>query len=391
MFDSLAGAWRPGPAGRWWTPWAWTLAVNTLIAAILVVAAPMSDGFATYLLISQSIGLTIHALFSAIGHGLRFDMFEVSLPVRLAYVASVALAGSWLGYAAAWALMLGDWPSLVEHMTRASRWLVAMPIAWAFVTIALLALVSRMRGRQLAVERERGARAAAEHEAIAARLQLLSAQIEPHFLYNTLAGIAAQIPAEAESARRLLEALTGYLRASSRNMARPLVSLADELDSVRGYLDVMQLRLGERLRVRYRVPVDAVALKLPPASLLTLVENAIKHGIEPSRGGGEIAISALRSDSAWVLEVSDSGAGFGEAKAVAVGGTGLANLGERLRLALGAGARLTLEERGGGGAVARMLLPAETGEAAPAPMATTRGTVPGCGHDPDRAREVRTR
>src|SRR5690606_7987714 len=145
---SLASAWKPGPTGRRWAPWAWTLVVNTLIAAILAVAVPKGGGFARYLLISQAIGLTIHALFWTIGHRLRFDMFEVSLPVRLVYVASVALAGSWLGYAAAWALILGDWPSLVEHMTRASRWLIAMPIAWAFATIALLALLSRVRGRQ---------------------------------------------------------------------------------------------------------------------------------------------------------------------------------------------------------------------------------------------------
>ena len=359
---SLASAWKPGPTGRRWAPWAWTLVVNTLIAAILAVAVPKGGGFARYLLISQAIGLTIHALFWTIGHRLRFDMFEVSLPVRLVYVASVALAGSWLGYAAAWALILGDWPSLVEHMTRASRWLIAMPIAWAFATIALLALLSRVRGRQLAVERERGARTAAEREAIAARLQLLSAQIEPHFLYNTLAGIAAQIPAEADSARRLVEALTGYLRASSRNMARPLVSLSDELDSVRGYLEVMQLRLGARLRVRYRVSETALALKLPPAALLTLVENAIKHGIEPSRAGGEIVVSSSRSAAGWILEVADSGAGFGNATALTAGGTGLANLAERLRLALGAEARLTLEQREAGGAVARMLLPGSADE-----------------------------
>jgi sensor histidine kinase YesM len=124
----------------------------------------------------------------------------------------------------------------------------------------------------------------------------------------------------------------------------------------------MQLRLGDRLRVRYAVPAEAGTLRVPPAALQTLVENAIKHGIEPSPAGGEIAVSAFAAGSGWVLEVSDSGAGLGSAPAAAAGGTGLANLAERLRLALGADTTVTLESRTGGGTVARIVLP----DAAPA-------------------------
>ncbi len=356
LLRSLLTAWKPEPDGPRWAPWAWTAALNTLIAALLTLFVPHTGGFVSNLSISQAIGLTIHALFWALGHGLHVDMFGLTPALRGVYVASVVLAGSWLGYAGATWLRLGDWQALVEHMTHASRFLVVMPVAWAVVTMALFALVNRLRGRQLEQERERNARMSAEREAIAARLQLLNAQIEPHFLYNTLASIAALIPPDASAARRLIEALTTYLRTSSRNMSQPLVALADELDSVRGYLGVMQLRLGDRLRVRYGVPAEAGALRVPPAALQTLVENAIKHGIEPSPAGGEISVSAFLAQSGWVLQVSDSGAGLDAAPAATAGGTGLANLAERLRLALGA-ATVTLESREGGGSVARIVLP----------------------------------
>ncbi|MEB2320070.1 MAG: histidine kinase [Pseudomonadota bacterium] len=359
---SLLTAWKPAPDGPSWAPWAWTAVLNTVIATLLTLFVPRTGGFGSNLLVSQTIGLTIHAMFWTLGRGLRFDMFMLPAALRIAYVLSVVLAGSWLGYAAAAWWRLGDWNRLVEHMMQASGFLVVIPLFWAAATMAVLGFVNRLRGRQLAHERERSARAAAEREAISARLQLLNAQIEPHFLYNTLASVMALIPPDAPDARRLIDALTAYLRASSRNMARPLVALADELDSVRGYLDVMQLRLGGRLRVRYAVPAGADAVRVPPAALQTLVENAIKHGIEPSPAGGEITVSASPGRNGWVLEVGDSGAGLGDAPASG-GGAGLANLAERLRLALGPDATLTLESRRAGGTVARIVLPAGEGKA----------------------------
>jgi len=363
---SLLTAWKPDPDGPKWAPWIWTAALNTVVALALTLFVPKAGGLASNFLISQAIGLTIHALFAGLGRWLALDMFTLPPAMRTAYVVSVVLAGSWLGYAGAMGLMLGDWPRLLQHMTRASRFLLVIPLAWALVTMGLFAAINRLRGQQLARERERSARTLAEREAIAARLQLLNAQIEPHFLYNTLANLGASIPADAVVAQRLLDALIRYLRASSRNMARPLVALSEELETVRGYLDVMQLRLGGRLVVRYAVPSDAENLMLPPAALQTLVENAVKHGIEPQARGGEIVISATRGPRGWVLEVADSGAGLrieGSRDDAAVagpadrgGGTGLANLAERLRLALGAHAQLALDAREGGGAVARITL-----------------------------------
>lgn len=377
---SLLSAWTSRHDGPAWAPWLWTAALDTVVALVLTLALPREGGgLLKYFVISQAIGLTIHALFFSAGHLLRLDAFELPPPLRAIYFVSVVLAGSWLGYAAAMWVLLGDWDELLRHMTGAARYLLVIPAAWAVLTIALFAALDRLRARQLELERAHVERARAEREAIAARLQLLNAQIEPHFLYNTLATLGALIPpAEGGSgagmAARLLDALVRYLRASSRNMARPLVPLRDELESVRGYLDVMDLRMGGRLTVRYEVPDEAADLMLPPAALQGLVENAIKHGLEPSLRGGTILVSARQGPAGWELRVEDTGVGLADRAVMGASteplqaraargagdastGTGLANLAERLRLALGSQATLGLEARAGGGAIATIRLP----------------------------------
>ncbi len=353
---SLLTAWTVRHEGPAWAPWAWTAAFNVLVAALLTVFVPATAGFGPNLLISQAIGLSIHGGFAGLSRWLKLDMFALPLPVRVAYVVSVVLAGSWLGYTAAMALMLRDADALMAHMTRASPFLLKIPTVWALVTTAMFAGIHRFRAQQMARERERSERIQAQREAAEARLALLNAQIEPHFLYNTLASVSALVEDDGRAARRLLDALVAYLRASARNMSRLLVPLCDELESVRGYLAVMQQRLGPRLQVAIDVPAEAASLLLPPASLQTLVENAIKHGIEPSVRGGEICVSATRREQGWCLAVADGGAGLRDVPAT-VGGTGLANLSERLRLALGAQARVTLRQRDGGGVVAEILVP----------------------------------
>ena len=169
----------------------------------------------------------------------------------------------------------------------------------------------------------------------------------------------ALVGRDARAAQGMIDSLIDYLRASSRNMALTLVTLDDEIASVRGYLAVMQLRLGARLRVAWQVPAQAGEVAIPPAALQTLVENAIKHGIEPASQGGEIRIEARRAGAGWEVDVINTRAAFGDAGPARAdrGGTGLANLRERLRLTLGAQATLTLESLPEGTRV-RLHLPA---------------------------------
>lgn len=358
VLRSLLTAWQLPHDGPAWAPWAWTMLLNLSIAIVLTLTlpqrleAPMLSGFGGNLLTSQAIGLTIHSLFHWNGRWLGLDMFGLPVALRLGYVAVIVLTGSWIGFSGSVLLLTG------ADLDRTSRilggaWgsLLVLPLFGGLLTMVLFAAIGRLQARQLAAERARGDVARAEREAIAARLALLNAQVEPHFLYNTLAHVRALAGADTAAAQRMLDALIDYLRAASRNMARGLVPLSEELDSVRGYLAVMQQRLGVRLSIVWQVPAEALGLMVPPAALQTLVENAVKHGIEPASGGGSIRIEAAPRDAGpqggWTVSVLDTGAGFAAPTGGCGEGTGLANLRERLRLALGPGATVVLERSAG--------------------------------------------
>jgi LytS/YehU family sensor histidine kinase len=198
----------------------------------------------------------------------------------------------------------------------------------------------------------------AEREnAIEMARRLASAQIEPHFLFNTLASLQHWVQTKDDRAAPMLAALTGYLRATLPLFNRPRLALADELAAVEQYLRVMQLRMGARLAWAIEVPEALRGALLPPGLLLTLVENAIVHGLEPSLEGGSLRVAASAAAGELTVEVSDSGQG---PPATVVEGVGLTNLRERLALAHGARATLSVGPAAGGGFRARLQLPLET-------------------------------
>jgi hypothetical protein len=168
---SLLSAWTPRPDGPGWAPWAWTAAINTLVALALTQFVPRTGGFGANLLVSHSIGFTIHALFAGLGHGLRFDMFTLPGTLRAAYVVSVVLAGSWLGYAGATWLRLGDAGLVAAHLGRASVSLAIRRSGAAHD--AAFAGVNRLRGQQrrgsASAERRRAARTDRGAPAVAQR------------------------------------------------------------------------------------------------------------------------------------------------------------------------------------------------------------------------------
>lgn len=369
VLRSLFTAWTLPHDGPPWAPWAWTMLLNLGIAIVLTLTLslrrPAGDsvlgGFWASLLISQAIGLSIHSLFHGSGRWFGLDMFGLRGLLRLGYVAAVVVAGTWIGFTGAVLVLTGGefaQTALILGSARGS--LVFIPLFWGLFALVLFAAIGRLRVRQLGAERDRAELLRAEREAMAARLALLSAQIEPHFLYNTLAHVRALLTTDGAAAQRMIDALIAYLRSASRNMSRSLVPLAEELDSVRGYLSVMQQRLGARLVVDWQVPTEALSLPVPPACLQTLAENAIKHGIEPAALGGCIRIEAARENArlvpGWTVTVLDTGAGFDAPAEGRREGTGLANLRERLRLALGPAASVVLE-REVGVTRARLFLP----------------------------------
>ena len=189
-----------------------------------------------------------------------------------------------------------------------------------------------------------------------ARLRLLQAQVEPHFLFNTLANVQALVDSGSPQASKVLTSLIAYLRAAVPRMQSTTAALGDEVELVRAYLELMQMRIPDRLQYAVHLDPAAARLHCPPMTLLTLVENAVRHGIDPSETGGRIDADIWLRDGRCVMRVTDTGVGL-NAKSQGLG-TGLSTLRERLRLAFSGDARLTLTELAPHGVCAEISFPA---------------------------------
>jgi len=197
-----------------------------------------------------------------------------------------------------------------------------------------------------------------ERQALDARLHLLQAQVAPHFLFNTLANVQALVEAGSPHASTVLRSLIAYLRAAVPVLHETAATIERELQLVRPYLELMQMRMPDRLQ--YAMNVDPAALKLlcPPTTLLTLVENAVQHGIDPSEEGGRIDIDIERLGERCVVRVTDTGAGLHQSGNGL--GTGLATLRDRLQLIFGDAAHLRLVSGAPRGVAAEVDMPART-------------------------------
>jgi two-component sensor histidine kinase len=179
-----------------------------------------------------------------------------------------------------------------------------------------------------------------ERDALDARLRLLQAQVEPHFLFNTLANVRELVDSGSAQASTVLDNLIAYLRAAVPRLHESSNTMGQELELVRAYLEVMHMRMPDRLQFTLHADDDALALACPAMTLLTLVENAVRHGIDPSEVGGRIDVSVRMRDGRCHAQVVDSGVGLREASGGL--GTGLSNLRERLQIAFGGDATLRL-------------------------------------------------
>ena len=179
-----------------------------------------------------------------------------------------------------------------------------------------------------------------ERKALDSRLRLLQAQVEPHFLFNTLANVRELVDAGSPQASSVLDSLIAYLRAAVPRLHETATTLGEELQLVRAYLELMQMRMPDRLQFALEADEAALALRCPPTTLLTLVENAVRHGIDPSVEGGRIDVRVQVQDGRCRAEVIDTGVGL---RGPGTGlGTGLSTLRERLEMAFGGDAKLNL-------------------------------------------------
>jgi len=284
---------------------------NTVIALLLTLVG-YGGSFRDNMVFSHCIGflvlLIVHAGWSA--------FWPAQKPARapMLGVVAVAVVGGWLGGSALASLFLGlPWTAGRSAGAALGVTVVAGIIGtWFFWN----------RHRAAEMERQR----------IEAQLKMLQAQIEPHFLFNTLANLDALIQTDPRRARAMLGHLNDYLRATLAATRRERSTLADEFALLRGYLEVQGMRMGERLRFRLELPESLAQADLPPMLLQPLVENSLKHGLEPKVEGGEVKVTAREEGDLLVLEVADTGLGNSNGS-TAGSGVGLANVRERLAAA----------------------------------------------------------
>jgi sensor histidine kinase YesM len=318
-----------------------TLVFNTLIAGFLTTLG-FGGGFAVNLVFSQCAGLSIMLLIQLV---LRLPL---SGALRGAGVAGAVAAGALLGG------MLGR--MLTGLGADGSHETQALLIGLLFGTIAAAffwlrehnaQLESDLRARELA-------RLQAEKQSLAAQLRMLQAQIEPHFLFNSLANVAALIEADPKLAARLLDALIRYLRSSLARTRAEGGTLGDEAALLTAYLDVLKIRMGDRLSYALEIAPELLPVAFPPMLLQPLVENAIRHGLEPKLAGGRVTVSAQRRDDRLRISVVDDGLGFADAPGA---GVGVANVRARLAAIYGPAARFELSSGVGAGVTATLSLP----------------------------------
>ncbi|MBV6322043.1 sensor histidine kinase [Duganella violaceipulchra] len=340
----------------------WNCGLGTVLTVVDVLVSGserlVTGHWLPMLLISNLIGYLIHfghLLANAVSGG--WPRRATGLP-RLVF--SIVLVGGSvvLGLGMGTALLNGKgFGQVMGNRSALNQSLVV-----AAVIALMMYLISRSAEMRVAQALEK----ARQQELIAstarllaeARLRALQAQIEPHFLYNTLANVVSLIGPQPAKAQRLLERFIDYLRASLAASRSEEATLGSEARLIAAYLDVLGVRMGERLRYRIEVPDALRQFAIAPMLLQPLVENAIAHGLEPKVEGGEIVVSARADGERVYLQISDTGVGLGSTmSAKPGGGVGLSNLRERLRSLYGGAAKVELLENQPCGMTVRLMLP----------------------------------
>jgi len=338
--------WVPAAAGLSQASWqsvALILAINTGFAAILWIED--TRPFWHPLITAQCFGLAIAYAVNAA------SPWESRRPL-LRLVLAVA-AGTAVGFILL--VMIKDY-SVAEMKEHSGRF------AWtAFsgftnglaVSVFFLVKFREARGQAQLLRAEADSSLLARH-ALQAELKLMQAQVEPHFLFNTLASVQFLIETDPPKAGLMLDHLLSYLRAALPQLRSDGASVGQEIDLAQAYLSIMQMRMGRRLRFSVDVQPELRDHSFPPMMLMSLVENAIKHGLEPKAEGGEVSLQVRRSGDRLVLSVSDTGQGLA---AQPGSGIGLSNLRDRLKALYGDAARFALEQNPGSGVTATVEIP----------------------------------
>ena len=345
--------------------WRWLVAIVAVTTGFAWVAAqlPWNMTFVEAAILFNLVVLML--IWAGLSAWFGYRRFQGKIFRFVVVGPLLALAGAFVG-AAIGGLVKGVDPLDWLNDSAKLRHVVTAGLVFGFLYALVVALIAHLRNREyaaLTARLESEARQSELSRQLAeSRLKLLQLQVEPHFLFNTL-GSARQLAEKgAPEAARLIGDLIVFLRAATPALREPATTLSAEAGLAGAYLSIMRTRLGRRLDYEVAIPASLEQVPLPPGMLITLVENAIKHGIEPWPPGGRVDVTARDADGRLEVSVADTGAGL-EGTQVAGTGIGLANIRERLSLLYDDRAMLELEENAPRGFRARIVLPRE----APAP------------------------
>ena len=338
------------PHGPAWLQWGWTLLFCMALAAVFTLFGFLAFArdvpawtslpnwahwYGRNLIVCTSVGATIHLLHDLVRWRLggQAGVAHWRPWQRGVLFSAIPVVGLMLGWPLGLVLAGFDPRHWVQQ--RDSNELLAGALVVSLLITWAMNAWSADQMREIDAERRNAE----------ARLRLLQGQIEPHFLFNTLAGVVSLIEEDPPRARQQLQDFTDYLRAALGGLRQDDQPLARELELVGHYLALMRARMEDRLQVQIDADADARQALVPPLLLQPLVENAVVHGLEPCIGGGLVRVQARTAGGELLLEVHDNGCGPTAPPAAPGGrhhGMALDNLRERLRMRYGPAATLTI-------------------------------------------------
>lgn len=315
---------------------AYTIIISAVIAAFLTFTGITTKSFIINLIVSQSFGVSMYSII----HFLLW-IFKPGRMVSLAFIVIIGIAiGTLIG------LQIGSFAlqqifsiTLMQQQKSLFRAIV-LAITFGSIISYLYYSRFRLRASEEVIQQERINRLFSEKQALEANLKLLQAQVEPHFLFNTLSNVLSLIDTDPTKGKSMLVDLIHYLRTSLSRTLPVATTLDQEMNIIKAYLNIQKIRMGERLRFSIELPDGLREHPFPPMLLQPLVENAVKHGLEPAIEGGEITIKVMEENGLIRIEVQDTGNGF---SSYDTAGVGITNVRERIRLLYGDKGRFILE------------------------------------------------
>ncbi len=352
-----------------------TVIANTAVAALLVLALPQSHhSFAAHFVYSQFIGLSILLLVAVprLTYWPRSSLAPWQAALHLVLATILGFVGGSFGAS----LLLGA-PPLIRARQPGDNLLMLVALITVLASVGCSSFFwmrERVSALKLEASRERAraqderARAeTASRQATEAQLNLVRTQLEPHMLFNTLANLRSLMTVDPPRAQLMVDRLISFLRATLAASRHDEVKLGDEFAVLRDYLELIAIRMGPRLSFSLQLPPALASIRVLPLLLQPLVENAVRHGLEPSIEGGRIDVRALVEEGRLILQVEDTGVGLASSRTSRPGeadrsGFGLAQVRERLATAYGEAAGLVVESpwegsRGMGGTRVTLAMP----------------------------------